>query len=153
MNYNRDQKGRFTSKSIVNVNVESSIKRFTTEKETSKPFERSRAFFEIERAGQQVINESDEVKVELTIYIPAVDFRIKDELRFSNRCEIMDHPLYYDWGLESIINSDFRVRIKSFFGTKWVDVFEEARKYATSEINKLEKMLENRENALKNAEY
>ena len=145
MNYLRDSKGRFASAKNV------SKTRFTTEKEKSKIFEKSGAFFTIERNGQDKEYHSDEVCVKLTVFIPAANNYIKDKLQFCRRCEVMNDYLDSTWG--RTYEKEYRIKETLFYGKRWADVFAEARTYATTELSKLEKMLIDREAALKNAEY
>ena len=125
--------------------------RFTMEKEVSKTFEKSGAYFTIERNGQAKEYISDKICVKLTVYIPAVKGYIKDKLQFGDRCELMNDYLNSSWGYT--LNDEYRVREVLYYGNRWADAFKEAKIYATLELSKLEMMLDNREIALKKAEY
>lgn len=119
----------------------------------SKAFNKSNAFYTIERNGQEDPAEGDRVCVKLRIYLPCQEGSddIKKDIRFIRRVLILDTPIYSNWG---DYNDDERCRFmtKVFLAETWREAFVEAKNYAEQEIEKLEEAIIKREEALQKAE-
>jgi len=119
----------------------------------SKAFNKSNAFYTIERNGQEDPAKGDRVCVKLKIYLPCQDGSddIKEDIRFLRRVLILDTYIYLNWGN---YNDDERCRFqtKVFLAETWREAFVEAKNYAEQEIEKLEEAIIKREEALQIAE-
>ena len=122
----------------------------------SKAFNKSNAFYTIEKDGQEDPAKGDRVCVKLRIYLPSCqdacqDGGIKKDLRFDRRVLIMDIPVWRNWGYYS---DDERCRFQEykFLAETWREAFVEAKNYAEYEIERLEKAIIKREEALQKAE-
>ena len=120
---------------------------------TSKAFNKSNAFYTIDRAGQEDPAKGDRVKVVLRVYLPCEEgvSDIKKDLRFDRRVLILGIPIWSNWGYYSD-DVGFRQMEKVFLAETWREAFVEAKDYAEQEIEKLEEAIRNREEALQRAE-
>jgi hypothetical protein len=119
----------------------------------SKAFNKSNAFYTIERAGQEDPAKGDRVCVKLRLYLPCEEgvSDLKKDIRFDRRSYMLGIPLWWNWGG---YNDDERCRFmeKVFLAETWREAFVEAKEYAEQEIEKLEEAIRNREEALQKAE-
>lgn len=121
----------------------------------SIPFERSRAFYVIERNGQQPPDQGDFVQCVAQIFLPAESnpsFHhpvISAPIKFGSRLAIADEHLNAYWGID---RGDYRMRTREFAAPTWREAFQQAENWAISELEKLEQALEAREEALRKAE-
>ena len=118
----------------------------------SKAFNKSDAFYTIERNGQEDPADGDRVCVKLRIYLQCEDGSgsIKKDLRFDRRVLMLGIPLWSNWG--NYNDEGFRQMEKLFLAETWREAFIEAKDYAEQEIEKLEEAIRNREEALQRAE-
>ena len=118
----------------------------------SKAFNKSNAFYTIERNGQEDPAKGDRVCVKLRIYLPAQeDHEIKKDLRFDRRALVLGIPVWRNWGTYSCDEESRFIEI-TFLAETWREAFVEAKDYAEQEIEKLEEAIRNREEALQRAE-
>lgn len=122
----------------------------TVEKIESRKAKLSGAYYTIERAGQEPAYKSDLVKVNINILLPTERGAVLQELVFNDRVEILCEHLRPNWGYPE--SATYRSKQVEISGLKWTDLFEVAAAFAEAEIAKLETALEQRAQALIDAE-
>ena len=122
----------------------------TVEKIESKKAKLSGAYYTMKRAGQEIPSKSDDIKVKVKISIPANGSSILPELQFNYRLGIMGDSLTPSWGYTQ--SNTYRANSTELAGQKWGELFERGTIFAEAEIAKLETALEQRAQALINAE-
>ena len=122
----------------------------TVEKIESRKAKLSGAYYTIERAGQEPAYNSDFIKVAIKIFLPAKGGSILQELQFEKRVEILGEYLRSNWGFGG--SETYRIKQVEKSGRKWTDLFEVAAAFAVAEKAKLETALEQRAQALIDAE-
>lgn len=92
----------------------------------------------IRKLGQVAAWESDEVLVEARLDLKSYgeEDEINEELRFGTRCSLMNEKLHGQWGYIDD-GKGTRYRTKTYKGTSYPDLFDEAEIYLKTEINKL----------------
>jgi len=142
-NQKRTKNGQFVRKN-----------RFTTQSGRSTVYPESGAYFEISRDGQDEVESSDKVKCLAKIFLPCNESfeYLRRDLVFRHRIFLMDERLGGRWGYRKESIPNFRFNSKAFFGKKWAALFAEAERYCDTEIEKLEKAIRDRKQALEDAE-
>ena len=108
----------------------------------------------IKRDGQEDAKKGNRVRVRCSLYLPSsknkglVSTVLNKKIEFGVRArvEVFGMYLYSVWGDQSP-NGNFRYKNMFFTGTSFPALFEEAKKYAFSEIKKLNNLLDARRQA------
>ena len=114
----------------------------------------SGGFYEVERFGQQLVCEGDDVEVRVTVYLPCDDRgELRSDLRFEARLLLIGEYLGSSWGVyEHDVNTDHRFKRLVFSAKKWASAFENATTAGDELLDRLEIMLDDRAQALIDAE-
>ncbi len=146
----RDEKGRFTVAKIAEKIAEKEEHVFNI------PHVDANVIVIIEKNGQRKPAVSDEVVTRLEIQLPVNPkdtYSLHPSIRFCRRVKILDSILEFNWGCRSRCPSKGTCRYKatSIYSTTWKKGFDEARKLAFEEVQRLLDACEARHQALTNA--
>ena len=106
----------------------------------------------IKREGQVAASKSDNVKVMCKLYLPSTEeaghnsSSLQKKIEFDNRLILFGGSLYSLWG-EYRKGGNYRYKKLSFSGDSFSKLFEEAKKYAFSEVKKINNLLDARRQA------
>lgn len=121
---------------------------------------KSGAIAEITRIGQDRPASSNKVRVCVTIYLPTENDKLIDNLRFGNNCRIFSKYLYEDWGFacDEDLNPElkyvgWRYEWENIVCETWKEAFDRAEELVLKELGELDRLIEEREQALIDAEY
>ncbi len=111
--------------------------------------------FEIKRIGQKLPAFSDNVEVQVSLYLPHLNDTLHPDIEFGYNIKIFNEDLIKRWGeIHRNKNNDTvsRMKTEKFDAVTWAEAFDRAEKYVLSEIKKITVRLEKRKQALVEAE-
>ncbi len=121
---------------------------------TDTEYRYGQVIISLKRDGQEGSNESDQIQVCTTLSLPTKDdweHLLDETYQFGNRVLLFGNELHLHWGKYNASNK-MRIKSQTFQAYRWHQAFTLAKAYAETQADKLIQAIEERAQALRDAE-